>query len=270
MNSPVRWQAGTGISPTPCPHRQPCGLPPAGRKAYTMPARRTAFLLRSVRRRRTACSAGKHDHFRRHAPAMVIIPIQTNTLFKAIETSWSWSPYFFTPYSVPSVGGKDICRPRCSHYVQLVVWPPGDSSGCFPEIARDSSLGTSGSVSIVRSGFPLPNFSSATGSSSPASLHALKISVMLTESSPFWLLGIDKFLPADIRIHVLPVIQETGVAPCLTVLRSASGSFQSDTAGNHRRQYQALPGGGSASVRPASPHPADCWYHTAPAFHRCR
>ena len=97
------------------------GLPPAGRKANTMTAKRTAFLLRSVRRRRTACSAGKHDHFRRHAPAMVILPIQTNTLFKAIETSWSWSPYLFTPYSIPPVGGKGIRGPRCSHYVQLGV-----------------------------------------------------------------------------------------------------------------------------------------------------
>jgi len=60
VNSPVRWQVGTGISPTPCPHRQPCGLPPAGRKTDTMPAKRTAFLLRSVRRGRTACSVGKH------------------------------------------------------------------------------------------------------------------------------------------------------------------------------------------------------------------
>jgi len=58
VNKPVSWQAGTGISPTPCPHRQPWGLPPAGRKANTMTAKRTAFLLRSVRRRRTACSVG--------------------------------------------------------------------------------------------------------------------------------------------------------------------------------------------------------------------
>ena len=57
-NRYARRQAGTCISPTPCPHRQPWSLPPAGRKANTMPAKRTAFLLRSVRRGRTACSVG--------------------------------------------------------------------------------------------------------------------------------------------------------------------------------------------------------------------
>ena len=91
-----------------CPHRQSWGLPPDGRKANTMPAKRTAFLLRSVRRRRTACSAGKHDHFRRHAPAMVILPIQTNTLFKAIETSWSWSPYFCKRQTTRLGSGSEI------------------------------------------------------------------------------------------------------------------------------------------------------------------
>ena len=55
-------------------------------------------------------------------PPSSVMKKYRNEPYKAIKTSWSRSPYSFTPYSVPPVGGKGIWGPRYGHYVQLEVW----------------------------------------------------------------------------------------------------------------------------------------------------